>query len=289
MLGVLLAFVMGGSPASPVAEAAVKGVDLCVQMQSGRLDLRGEDRNQSKTMVLPSETGPGGVFLELSPRGCDVLIGSDGEASLEAIRAWIATDTYQLGWRNVPSLGVLGQGERGDGAQYFAAIDHGLSLAMGRPLNQMGRILVMPKVRTEQLRLRVDTASRAARRTAGAAVIDAVHEVCPLLMTREDARTEDQKWLLWAQLRTFSGTAAEMAHADEERDTVMVNADESGCRVALRAKANSQIAQWEQEVPQQLETARWQPYGVNEWRGDGGRSVWINSAPGLMLVEVVSH
>lgn len=288
MLGAVLAVVLEGSTPGPVAEAAVKGAELCVKAQEGSLDLLGDDRMQKRTMVLPSETGPGGVFLTLGPEGCDVLIGSDGEAAVAAVTAWVESDPGGAGWKHVPSLGVTGQGEGGDGARYYAAVEAGLALAMGRPPNDMGRVVVFPRLSSALLRLRVETAAHAAARPAGEAVVDAVDQVCPLMLKAGERMSEEETWRLRAQLRTFSGDVAELAHADETRETVVVNADETGCRVALRARANSRIAHWEEDVPGRLESQGWQPQGVNEWRA-GERSVWINSAPGLMMVEVVSH
>ena len=285
MLSVLMVLLAGGAGASPIAEAAVRGTDLCVQMQSGQLNLRGDDQSQSKNMVLASEEGPGGVFLGLSPNGCDVLIGSDGEASLKAVRDWVQAEDG-LGWRQVPSLGALGQGERGDGAHYFVSNDYSMSLAIAKSVNDMGRVVVLPPIPAPLLKLRVDTATHGSQRDAGRAVLDAVTDVCPLMGDELDALTPEKRAVLMAQLRTFSGGAGEVAHADEARDTVIARADTWGCQVAVRALANTRIASLEDEVPHLLEEHGWRLQGEGDWQSAEGASLQIHSGPGIMLVEV---
>lgn len=286
MLGVLMAVLAGAEPVSPISEAAVRGTDLCVQMQSGKLNLRGEDTAQSKTMVLASETGPGGVFLGLSPNGCDVLIGSDGVGSLDAVRAWMAEDSDGYHWRQVPSLGTLWQGARGDEAQYFVSGDFAVALAVAKSVNDMGRVVVLPPVSPQLLRLRVETATRASQRTTGQAVMDAVNEVCPLMAEDGQEMTREKRSALLAHLRSYSVGAGELAHAGEDQDTVIAQVEDRGCQVAVRARAGTQITGLETEVPRLLEAADWKPQGDGGWRNNDGATLRIHSSQGVLLVEV---
>lgn len=190
------------------------------------------------------------------------------------------------GWQQVPSLGSIGQGERGDRAQYFVSADYSMALALAETLNDMARVVVLPQTPPELLRLRVETATRASAQHAGAAVVDAVNEVCPLISKPEVTLTREQRAVLMAQLRSYTGVIAELVHTGEEQETVIARSDSGTCKVALRLRTDGQISRWEAEVPGLLEGAAWKRRDDQAWENGEGVTLQLHSGSGLMSIEV---
>ena len=270
----------------PLTDVAIQGTRLCIQAQTGQVDLRGQDRSQVKVMALPSETGPGGVFLTLGPTGCDVLIGTDGATARAGVKDWLMRDGGGHRWVAVPTLGHPGQGERGDRADYYVTEDYQASLAVADTRNDMTRVVVLPPLDPSMLRLRVETAIRADERDAGQAVFDAVERLCTGLAVPERQRSARAGHELAANFFVYTGTGGTLLHGGPVEDVVTVQAEEERCLVAAHGGDEAKVTEWLEKLTRAMVHAGWYHDGEDVLRVNDGRVARLLQQGQDLLVEI---
>lgn len=273
-------------PSGPLSHVAIQGTRLCIQAQTGQVDLRGQDRAQVKVMALPSETGPGGVFLTLGPTGCDVLVGTDGTAAREGVKDWLSRDGGGYRWVSVPTLGIPGQGERGDRAAYYVTEDYRASLALADTRNDMTRVVVLPPMDPDMLRLRVETAIRGHERDAGQAVFDAVERLCTGLAVAARRRSARDSHELEANFFVYTGTGGTLLHGGPVEDVVTVQAEAERCLVGAHGGDAAKVGEWLEKLTRAMVNAGWYHDGEDVLRVNDGRVARLFQQGQDLLVEI---
>lgn len=270
----------------PMTDVAIQGTRLCIQAQTGQVDLRGQDQAQVKVMALPSETRQGGVFLTLGPTGCDVLIGTEGRTARAGVKDWLLRDGGGYRWVQVPTLGHPGQGERGDRAEYFVTEDYSASLAVADTRNEMTRVVVRPPMDPSILRLRVETAIHADERDAGQAVFDAVERLCTALAVPEGERGMRESHGLAANFFLYTGTGGTLLHGGPIEDVVTVQAEETRCLVAAHGGDEAKAGEWLETLNRAMVNAGWYHDGEEVLKVNDGRVARLFQQGQDLLVEI---